>query len=444
MAITIPIEGTAAPDAADMPSLGYRAWFLFLLVLLSASIVSSRYVIFMLVEPIRHELNLNDKQISAVKDLAFVLAYVLTAVPIARLADTGSRRKLIAVAVGMWSLAAMLCSIAQGFWALLLGRGGIGLGEATFSAPAQALIADVFPARLRGTAISIFLLGATMGNWIGPAFGGWGVQTHGWRWTYFAVGIPGLILAPIAWLTLRDVRRGLSDGVKISAPPSATSSPSFMQTARLLMAARSLPLLILAISINALLTMGMVSWLPTFMERTHHMAAARAGAEMGGALFFGSLIGHTLGGPMTDLLGRRDKRWYVWVPMVTGAIGAAIAYFMLSGAGNMVFPLLFTQFCITGLSAAPMMAAVAALSPANTRATAMAILMVAINVIGFGLGPFLIATASDWLRPSYGEASLQIAMQGALIFSIPSTLFAWAASRTFTTDQEDARARLAG
>ena len=106
----------------------------------------------------------------------------------------------------------MLCGQALGFVTLFAGRFGIGVSESAFSSSSQALIADKFPAKWRGTAVSIFLFGATMGNMIGPAFGGWAAKEHGWRWAFLIAGIPGLILAPLAWFTLRDVHRGMSDG----------------------------------------------------------------------------------------------------------------------------------------------------------------------------------------------------------------------------------------
>src|SRR5207302_1294782 len=138
---------------------------------------------------------------------------------------------------------------------LLLGRAGIGVGEAGFTAPSQAMIVDVFPASQRGTAISIFLLGATVGNLVGPAFGGWAAQAHGWRWAYMMAGLPGIVLVPLAWLTLRDVRRGLSDGI---ASEHVQSVP-FGEAARELLAIRTLPLMMVAMSLNALIIMGLIS-----------------------------------------------------------------------------------------------------------------------------------------------------------------------------------------
>jgi MFS family permease len=182
------------------------------------------------------------------------------------------------------------------------------------------------------------------------------------------------------------------------------------------------------------LTMGLVSWAPAFMERTHGMPAHQAGLQMGGALFIGSVIGHTLGGPLSDLLGRRDLRWYIWILMLSGAVATGVAWLILSGPGNLVFPLFGLNLLIGGISAAPLMAVVAGIVPARSRATAVAMLMVTINVVGLGGGPLLVGMLSDLLRPIYGEDSLGMAMRWVLVVGVPSTILAWLASRTCRKD----------
>jgi len=179
------------------------------------------------------------------------------------------------------------------------------------------------------------------------------------------------------------------------------------------------------------------------MARTHGMALADVGKGMGAALFFGSFIGHSLGGPLCDMLIRRDRRWYMWILIVAGVSAALFGYAMLTAPAEWVFPLMFAQFSIGGMSAAPMMAALAALAPARSRATAVTLLMLSINVIGFGLGPFFVGSLSQWLHPIYGEASLGVAMRWTLLVALPSTVCAWIASRRFIADEARALAALA-
>ncbi|MBB5686723.1 spinster family MFS transporter [Sphingobium boeckii] len=414
----------------QLPGMLYRSYFLFIMVLVSASVIGERYMMVVMVEPIRRELQLSDTAIAMVKDMAIAIIYILAIIPLARLADRWSKRKVVAISAVVWSVAVIMCGAAKNFWMLLIGRAGIGLGEGGFTSPSQAWIADLFPVSQRATALSIFLLGASLGNFLGPAIGGWAALEYGWRNALIFASIPGFILAPIVWFTLRDTRSGLADG----APVAPKIPVSFMQTARELMAIKTLPLLILAASLNALLTMGVVSWAPAFMERTHGMPANQAGLQLGSALFVGSVIGHTLGGPLADFLGRRDLRWYIWILTLSGAIATGVGWLILTGPANRVFPLFGLNLLVGGISAAPLMAVVAGLVPARSRSTAIAVLMVAIQVIGLGGGPVFVGWLSDMLRPTYGEESLGMAMRWVLLVGIPSTILSWMASRTCRED----------
>jgi MFS family permease len=414
------------PDmpAIALPSMAYRAWFLLIMVLVSASVTGERYMMVVLVEPIRRELHLSDTLIGVVKDLAIAIVYILAVIPLARVADRWSKRKIVAIAASIWSIAILICGTAKSFPILLIGRAGIGLGEGGFTPPSQSWIADLFPMKQRATALSIFLLGASAGVFLGPAFGGMLAHDYGWRNALLLASIPGFILAPIVWFTLRDVPPGLADGQHLNR---AAQLP-FWDTVKQILAIRTVPPLIFAAALNALLTMGLISWAPAFMARTHGMSARDAGIQMGGALFAGSLIGHSLGGPLADLLGRRDLRWYIWIMMLAGAFAACCGYILLSGPAARVFPLFGLNMLIGGLSAAPLMAVISGLAPAQSRSTAVALLMVAINVIGLGFGPVFVGWLSDMLHPAYGEASLGMAMKSVLVVGIPSTILAWISS----------------
>lgn len=422
---------TAPPvDESLLPSMAYRSWFLFLMVLVSASVVGERYMMVVMVEPIRRDLGLSDTMIGVVKDLIIAIVYIVAVIPLARVADGWSKRKIVAIATGVWSLAIILCGLARNFWILLMGRAGIGLGEGGYTPASQAWIADLFPMRQRGTALSIFLLGASIGTFAGPALGGWMSQEYGWRNALMLASIPGFILVPLVWLTLRDTPAGLADG----RTAAQTRQKPFGETFREIMAIRTLPLLIGAAALNALLTLGLIGWAPAFMERTHGMPASEAGLQMGGALFFGSVLGHTLGGPLSDWLGRRDLRWYIWIMLCSGLAAATLNLVLLTGPSERVFPMFGLTMLAGGLSAAPLMAVVAGLAPAHARSTAIALLMVTINVIGLGGGPVLIGALSDLLRPLYGEDSLRMAMLWALFAAVPSTLLSWLASRACRAD----------
>ncbi len=414
----------------QLPSMAYRGWFLFVMTLVSASVVGERYMMAVMVGPIKAELHLSDTQIGMAKDLAIAIVYIIAVIPLARMADRWSKRKIVAIAATVWSLAVLLCGLAKSFPMLVAGRAMIGLGEGGFTPPSQSWIADKFPMKQRATALAIFLLGASIGNFTGPAVGGWLAESYGWRHAMMLASIPGFLLVPVVWFTLRDVPAGLADG----HTKEETAIRPFIETVKEIMRIRTLPLLIGAASLNALLTMGLVSWAPAFMERSHGMAARDAGLQMGGALFIGSVIGHTVGGPLADFLGRRDLRWYIWIMVFSGLSATVIGYTLLTGPGEWVFPLFGLNLLLGGLSAAPLMAVIAGLAPAHSRSVAVAILMVCINVVGLGGGPLFVGWLSDMIHPAYGQESLGMAMRWVLIVGAPSFVLAMLASRTCRAD----------
>lgn len=422
-----------------LPSQTYRAYILFMTLLVGALSVFDKRILTMLITPIRQEFGLSDHQLGMLMGIAFAFVYVLACIPAARLADRWSRRNVIALAVGVWSVMTLLCGLAQNFWQLFIARVGVGLGEAGGSAPIQALISDNFPQRQRGTAFSIYLLGSSIGIGAGMAFGGWALEAFDWRWAFVIAGLPGLIIAPIFFLTIPNSRAGLADGVTRSF-----EQPPFMQTLKVLLSIRTIPLMLAAATLSALLTMGLSDWVPQFMERSHGLAPADFGAKLGLAMALGSILGHIIGGPIADLQSRHDARWHLWQPAVTCIVGASIGVFAYTGPTGWIYPLVGLQFMLSGLFAAPMVYIMTTLAPVWARATSAALAMFSINLVGLGLGPWFIGILSDLLRPAFGEESLRMAMLSALGLAVPVAILFLLASRHYRADLEAARLRLAG
>lgn len=423
-----PASDELAADAFA-PSFPRRAWVLVMAILVGGISYMDRQILTMLVEPIRHEFGLSDRQLGLLTGLAFSVTYTLSAIPLARLADRWSRRGVVSLAVAAWSAMTMVCGVAGNFWQLFLGRVGVGLGEAGGSAPMQALLADYFPRRQRGTALSIYLLGAPVGMGLGLAFAGWALVEYGWRWTFILAGIPGLIVAPLLIATVKEVRAGSADGIRHDA-----KQPALGKTIATLWRIRSLPLMMLGATLMALIGMGLQAFVPAFLERTHGLSPTEIGVKLGGALATGSLLGHLAGGPLADFLGRRDLRWHLWTPIVTGALAVGLVLLALNGPADAAFPLFAIQVFLTGLFAAPMIYIATTLAPVWARATSAACAMFALNLVGLGLGPVLVGELSDLLRPEFGEESLRIALMLALFAYIPAAICFWLASRSYRAD----------
>lgn len=417
-----------------------RRWYMLIVLAMVGSVsIIDRQIINILIESIRRDLSLSDSQIGFVTGLAFAATYMVMCIPAARLADRWSRPRVIAIAVTVWSVMTVLCGTAQSFMTLFLARVGVGFGEAGGNAPSQAIVGDIFPRQRRATAMSILLLASPIGIGTGLLFGGWAVEQFGWRTTFLLAGLPGLILGPLVFLTFPKVRKGMADGVRAELPPL-----SFFATVRQLFAIRTIPWLTMAGTLTALLSMGISSWVPAFLLRSHGLSQSEIGALLGLALGTGSLIGHIVGGPALDLLGKRDLRWHFWVPMITVPMAGLLAAAAFLAPIGQVFWLLACQVMLAGLIAGPMVAIVMTLAPVQARATASACIFLIISSLGVGLGPQFIGIVSDLLRPAYGEESLRWALLSATLLAVPALLSYLMASRHYRADIAAAQQRNRG
>lgn len=433
------IPEPAAGGPVDEISAARRWYMLIVLAMVGSVSIIDRQIINILIESIRRDLSLSDSQIGFVTGLAFAATYMVMCIPAARLADRWSRPRVIAIAVTVWSVMTVLCGAAQNFMQLFLARVGVGFGEAGGNAPSQAIVGDIFPRQRRATAMSILLLASPIGVGTGLLFGGWAVEQFGWRTTFLLAGLPGLILGPLVFLTFPKVRKGMADGVRAELPPL-----SFFATLRQLFTIRTIPYLTLAGTLTALLSMGISSWVPAFLLRSHGLSQSEIGSSLGLALGVGSLIGHIVGGPALDMLGKRDLRWHFWVPMVTVPTAGLLAAAAFLAPIGQVFWLLALQVMLAGLIAGPMVAIVMTLAPVQARATASACIFLVISSLGVGLGPQLIGIISDLLRPAHGEESLRWALLSATLLAVPALLSYLMASRHYRADIAAAQERNKG
>lgn len=423
-------------EVAGLPGLAVRCYMLAMLTIVVGLAQLDRQVMIVLVEPIRAELELSDTSIGLLTGLAFSLPFMLACIPVARLADRVSRRKLLAFVVAFWSVMTILCGMAQNFLQLLLARAGVGLGESGNGSTGPALLSDIFPAERRGTAASFYMLGPPIGMGLGLFVGGWVLQHYGWRAAFYLAGLPGLFVAALLLFTVRDVRMGAADGVNQDIPQLP-----FLETVKLLWSIRTLPLLMVGSSILALLSMGMAAWTPSFLMRSYGMSPTEVGAGLGIAMPLGSLAGHLAGGPLADWMGRRNVNSYIWLPVVTTIVATALGLFAYLGPSSVFFPLIGLQFFVSGLFTAPQMVIKMTLAPIPARATLGAFFLLVMNLIALGLGPLMVGTLSDFLRPAYGDESLRYAIAATFLLSVIALFVFGAATRCFRSDWKNAAER---
>jgi predicted MFS family arabinose efflux permease len=385
------VSPTGAP-AGPRYSRGYLVWAMALLFVVYTSNFVDRTILSVLQQPIKEDLKLSDAQLGVLGGFAFAVLYSTLGIPLARLAESRSRKTIITASLVVWSLMTALCGFAQNYMSLFAFRVGVGVGEAGASPPAHSLIADYFAPRRRATALSIYSLGIPIGVLTGSVLGGIIAQRYGWRPAFLLVGLPGLLLAVLTQITLKEPPRGFSEGGEaVGAKP-----PSFREVLVRLGSRKSFLHVAAGASLASFANYGIGAFAAPYFIRTFHLGLAQAGVVLGVIAGAAAAIGTLGGGLVTDRLGRRDKRWYVWIPALGLLLGAP---FLVAGylAPNwpLAVALLFIPPMIQYSYLGPSFGVMHNMVTPRMRATATALLFLAINFIGLGFGPTLVGVASD-------------------------------------------------
>ncbi|MGB1343269.1 MAG: spinster family MFS transporter [Pseudomonadales bacterium] len=365
-----------------------------------------RQILSILLEPIKQDLGLSDTALGMLTGFAFALFYATLGIPIARLADRGNRRNLIAIALTVWSAMTAVSGLAQNFWHLLIARIGVGVGEAGCSPPAHSMIADYFPSENRATALGIYALGIPFGILFGFIAGGWLNEFFGWRVAFFVVGVPGILLALLVRYSLREPPRGMAEG-----RTATEDQPGVLETFKFLWTKKSFRHMAIGGGLTAFVGYGIVTWVPSFLIRSYGMGTGDAGTYLGLILGIPGGIGIVLGGYLADRFGARDQRWYLWIVTVALLISVPISFgIYLSETATASLLFLILPILLGNFYQATTFSQAQGLVPLRMRAVAAAVLLFILNIIGLGAGPQMVGIVSDLLQPAYGDESLRYAL----------------------------------
>ena len=322
------------------------------------------------------------------------------------------------------------CGLAQNYVQLLLARIGVGVGEAGTSPPSHAMIADMYSPSDRATPLAVFALGINLGLFVAFIAGGWIADNYGWRTAIQVIALPGFVLALIAWFTLQDPPRGMSDETT-----GESQAPPVMETVKHMWQTPSMRQLLIGSTLIIIVGYGAVAWLPSYFIRVHGMTATQVGTVLALMIGFGGAIGTTLGGVVADRLGKKDVRWNMWL---VGIIGLMVAPFSVMGylAGSSQAALLWLIVpTMTGaLYFGPTLAMLHTLVKPEMRSLASAIMLFINNIFGLGLGPLSVGMMSDALASEYGSRSLGIALALMVIIGIWGSIHYLLASRSLAGD----------
>lgn len=370
-----------------------------------------RQIVSILAQPIKDALGVSDSWIGFLGGPAFAIFYATLGIPIARLADVWVRRSVIAIGLALWSGMTALSGLSQSFTQLALARIGVGVGEAALSPPAHSLLADYFPVQQRATALGVYAMGIHIGILVGLVVGGWIEELWGWRAAFMFVGVPGLVLALVVRFTVREPVRGAQESV-----PLAGGAPRVAEVVRFLAARRSFIHLSLGIGFTAFAGYAFAFWAPQFLRRVHDMSSGELGTKIGIGLGVGGAIGSVLAGVIADRLGRRDVRWWMWVPAIAcaGPLPFTLTFLLMSDP-DLALLLAFPGVVIAAMYQGPVFSTVQTLAPVRMRAVAAGVLMFVTNIIGLALGPQSIGWLNDYVFAARGDEAVRYSLLVVLL-----------------------------
>lgn len=407
----------------------YRHYLLVLLTLVAVFNYLDRFVLSLVMESIKQDLQLSDSQLGLLTGFAFSLFYAVLGLPIARWADRGNRNTIVTITTALWSCMVALSALVGNFTQLLLVRVGVAVGEAGCQPPAQSWIADYFERAERPRALAIYTMCFPLAIIIGYLGGGWLAEHYGWRTTFIVIGLPGVLLALLVKFTLREPR------LQQKSLVTANITPSFKDVLATLWRQRTFPHIVMAFIIAYLFGAGIFMWLPTFFIRSHGMDTSEVGAWLAFASGACGVIGTYLGGVLTTRYAASQESLHMRataLSFVTASALYMVAY--LTTNKYLALACIATLTFLAALTTGMIFSAIQSLVAERMRSVALALVFLFANLIGAGLGPLLAGVASDLMAPLFGQESLRY----ALVLLSPGYLWAafhyWKASYTIEAD----------
>nr|WP_321360368.1 MFS transporter [uncultured Hyphomonas sp.] len=428
----------APADPTPVPRSGFYAWYAVIILMLAQTVsFIDRMVMGLLVGPIRQSFDISDTQYSLLAGFAFAIFYSIMGIPLARIADRSSRKHLIAIAITFWSIMTTVCGLAKGFTSLFLARIGVGVGEAVLSPAAYSIITDYFEKKTLARALSVYTMGVAIGSGLAYVIGGWVVtitmnagtvvlplvgEREGWQLTFFMVGLPGLLVTLLILLIKEPARRGLIQGEASSAGVPLRDAFRFVVSRK-----RALFTHIFGVSLFIMVVFSLNIWGPEYLMRTFSFSRGDAGRTFGVLMMIAGTTGLLTGGALGD-------RWF--------AKGVADAYsrvilFSMAGMWPFVVAIGFVSTPALGivcLSAATFFSGfqggiagglIQLIAPNQLRGQTVALYFLTANFIGMGLGPTVVASATDFVFHSDAALNKSLALCGGVVIPLAGLIIFW-------------------
>ena len=433
-------EAAMAKPAVDLPSASGSAYGFYVVGVLMVAYMFSfidRTLLSLVMDPIRKDFGLSETQVSLLAGFAFAAFYTVLGLPFGRWVDTRGRRNLIVIGLGLWSLATAACGLSTSFLRLFAARMAVGVGEATLSPSAYSMIPDYFPPQRLGMAMGIYSCGVTLGGGIAMLVGGfvvqWATSAHpilpvvgqlaAWKIPFLVVGLPGVLMALVLLVTVREPPRRLERGATVSEAPPLREVAAYLWTHRGLFGPMFFGFASIVIAGYAFNV-----WGPVYFMRVHGLKPAEVGVVF--ALGFGvfGTLGVLAGGALSDRLARRGRldaplRVSLWSALVQAPffLGAYLIPSRL-GAEVIFIAALFFASIYGGLQAA----AIQAMTPNRMRGQVAALYLTIANLMGLGLAPTWTALMTEHLFGGPMHVGESLAVTTVISLAVGAALLALA------------------
>ena len=421
--------------------LPYTLWVLLLALLVSGFSTLDRTIVSILIDEIGAEFSLSDAELGLLLGPSFAIVYAFLTLPMARLADFWIRRWIVTGSLFLWSIFTAAGYFVTSFAQLFAARMGVGVGEVGGTAPNVSLLSDYLPPAFRARGIAVISIGATLGMGAGMVVGGNVAEIAGWRAALLAAGLPGMGLALLYGLTVKEPARGASE-------PGRTADRSpVREVARHLFSSPTYLTILVANGFSLFAAMGRNMWEPAFIIRLYEMGPADAGLWYFFTSPLPSAFGIWLGGRLADGLGRNDARWYLWIPALGQAISVPILVaFLLWPASDTVwgipfaFYLSFVGSIMGSFFTAPFMATIQGISKLRMRALAAGFSTLISTLVGLCIGPLLVGVVSDAISARFGDEAIRYSLLIPTVAPLLSALVCLVGARRVAGDLANARA----
>ncbi|WP_129780824.1 spinster family MFS transporter [Peristeroidobacter soli] len=384
-------------------------WYVLIVLAIGNAVAGADRAVLAAVLPLlKDEFGFSDTQLGLLTGYGSALSYALLAAVIARVADRHGKSRVIAFCLLLWSASVALIGACTKFWTFAVARFAAGIGPAGVWPVGQALISDHFPPERRSGALAIHTAGDYAGGALPLIAGGWIATHYGWRAAFYAVAIPGIVLAAVQWFTIRDRDAPLP---VTAMEPALPADVSWRAGLRTLLESRSFVHIVLGFAWASFAVYGLSQWMPTFYHRQFGLAPDAAASIFGGGYGLGALLGLLLGGAFGNWLAAKDPARLVGFCMVTFLLTfPAISLVLFAPNVTVAFAAHVAAIMFGSMPSGPLYALVQNSVPPHLRAFASSVFLVTLTLFGAGGGPLLIGIFSDTLAPSLGEQSLTYSM----------------------------------